>query len=51
MMSAPLPMLLWGIAIALRYTAARHPSFKRRMSEKELVAQIKTRDGLTGRWY
>ena len=51
MMSAPLPMLLWGIAIALRYSAARYPSFKRRLSEKELIAQIKTRDGLTGRWY
>jgi len=51
MMSAPLPMLLWGVAIALRYTAARHPSFKDRLSEKELIAQIKTRDGTIGRWY
>ena len=51
MMSAPLPMLLWGVAIALRYTSARHPSFKERLSEKELIAQIKTRDGTTGRWY
>ena len=51
MMSAPLPMLLWGVAIALRYTSARHPSFKGRLSEKELIAQIKTRDGTTGRWY
>mgnify|MGYP003323364194 CR=1 FL=1 len=51
MMSAPLPMLLWGIAIALRYSASRHPSFKRRLSEKELIAQIKTRDGTIGRWY
>jgi len=51
MMSAPLPMLLWGVAIALRYTSARHPSFKGRLSEKKLIAQIKTRDGTTGRWY
>jgi len=51
MMTAPLPILLWGVVIALRYTSVRHPSFKSRLSEKELIAQIKTRDGTTGRWY
>ena len=43
MMSAPLPMLLWGVAIALRYTSARHPSFKGRLSEKELIARLTDR--------
>ena len=50
-MSARLPILLWGIATALRYTAARHPVFKSRLAEKDLLAQIRTRDGSVGRWY
>ena len=50
-MAATLPILLWGAATALRYSAVRHPSFKARLVEKDLLAQIKTRDELTGRWY
>ena len=50
-MAATLPILLWGAATALRYSAVRHPSFKARLAEKDLLAQIKTRDELTGRWY
>ena len=50
-MSGTLPILLWGIATALRYTAARHLVFKSRLGEKDLLAQIRTRDGSVGRWY
>ena len=50
-MAATLPILLWGAATALRYSAVRHSSFKARLAEKDLLAQIKTRDELTGRWY
>ena len=50
-MAATLPILLWGAATALRYSAVRHLSFKARLAEKDLLAQIKTRDELTGRWY
>ena len=50
-MAATLPILLWGAATALRYSAVRHSSFKARLTEKDLLAQIKTRDELTGRWY
>ena len=50
-MAVTLPILLWGAATALRYSAVRHSSFKARLAEKDLLAQIKTRDELTGRWY
>ena len=49
--STLLPALLWGIGAALRYTALTRPSFKSRLSEMNLIAQIKTRDESVGRWY
>ena len=50
-MSGRFPILLWGVATALRYSALRYPSFKTRLMEKDVLAQIKTQDELSGRWY
>ena len=49
--STLLPALLWGVGAALRFTALRHPAYKARLSEVNLIAQIKTRDESVGRWY
>jgi hypothetical protein len=49
--SGRFPILLWGVATALRYSALRYPSFKTRLMEKDVLAQIKTQDELSGRWY
>jgi len=43
--------ILWGLAQLLRYAAWRHPAFRARLKEKNLVAQIKARDEETGRWF
>src|ERR1051325_7940166 len=43
--------ILWGLAQSLKLAARRHPAFRDRLKEKNLVAQIKARDEETGRWY
>src|SRR5689334_12202962 len=43
--------ILWGLAQSLKLAARRHPAFRARLREKNLVAQIKARDEETGRWY
>jgi len=43
--------LLYGIAIAMKYTAWRHPAFRARLKEQNLVAQIRVKQLPTGRYY
>ena len=35
--------LLWGIALAMKFTAWRHPAFRERLKEQNLVAQIRVK--------
>ena len=44
-------IILWGMAQLLRYAAWRHPAFRARLKERNLVAQLKARDEEIGRWY
>jgi trimethylamine-N-oxide reductase (cytochrome c) len=43
--------LLWVIRVILWWTAIRHPSFKSRLGEKDITAQIKLKDGSLGRYF
>jgi len=42
--------LLFGISVAMKYTAWRHPAFRARLKEQNLVGQIRVKAG-TGRYY
>ena len=44
-------VILWGLAQVLKFTAWRHPAFRARLKERNLVAQLTARDEETGRWY
>ena len=44
-------VILWGLAQLLRFAAWRHPAFRARLKERNLVAQLKARDEETGRWF
>jgi len=44
-------MLLWGVGIAIRFTAFAKPVFRARLKERNFVGQIKARDGNVGRWF
>src|SRR5258705_2387299 len=44
-------IILWGMAQLLVYAAWRHPAFRARLKERNLVAQLKARDEEIGRWY
>ena len=46
-----LSVLLFGLAQLLKFTAWKHPAFRRRLREKNLVAQIKLQDDSAGRYY
>ena len=43
--------ILWGLARLLNYTARKHPEFRERLKERDLVARIMARDEGVGRWY
>ena len=43
--------ILWGLARLLNYTARKHPEFRERLKERNLVARIMARDEEVGRWY
>jgi len=45
------PIILFGAAQLLKHAARRHPKFKARVKEHNLVAQIMTRDEEIGRWF
>lgn len=44
-------VLLFGLAQALRFQAARYPEFAKRLKEKNFTAQMKVADGSAGRWF
>ena len=44
-------VILFGLAQLLKYAAWRYPTYRARLKERNLVAQIKARDGEIGRWY
>ncbi len=46
-----LDTILFGMGHAIRVTAARHSSFKKRIRSKDFIAQIKTLDNSTGRYF
>ena len=46
-----LSLILLGLHLLLKYTAWRHPAFRERLKEKNLIAQIKTWDDSVGRYY
>src|SRR5579872_930533 len=46
-----LGLILFGLAHLLRVAALCDRSFRQRLSEKRLVAQIRTRDGAVGRFF
>ena len=43
--SVTFPVILFGLAQMLKHTRRRYPVFRARLKERNLVAQIKTRDG------
>ncbi len=46
-----LQVLLWGIALAIRFSAWRYPSFRDRLKEKDLVVQIKLENNRIARYF
>src|SRR3970040_630116 len=46
----PFSTLLFGIGLAMKYTAWRHPAFRERLKEQNLTAQIRDKQG-TGRYF
>ncbi len=44
-------LILWGLARVLNYTARKHPEFRERLKERNLVARIMARDEEIGRWF
>ena len=42
-------IILWGMAQLLAYAAWRHPAFRARLKERNLLAQLKARDEEIGR--
>ncbi len=46
-----LSLILFGLGQLLKFTAFRHPRFRARLKERNIVAQIMARDEGTGRWF
>ena len=44
-------IILFGLEKLMKFTAMRHPSFKNRLKEKNLTAQIKIKDNSQGRFF
>lgn len=47
----PLSLMLFAMAGAIRFAAMRHASVKNKISEKNAIVQIKTRDGSGARYF
>jgi molybdopterin guanine dinucleotide-containing S/N-oxide reductase-like protein len=43
--------ILWGLSQLLTFQARRHPEFRERLKERNMVLQILARDEETGRWF
>jgi len=44
-------VFLFGLEILIRFTAKRNPAFRKRLKEKDLIAQIRIKDNSQGRYY
>lgn len=44
-------LVLKALHLALRFAMLRHAVFRARVRERDMVAQLRTRDGRVGRWY
>jgi len=49
--TAKFSAILWSFAQLMKLQARRHENFRRRLHERNLVAQIKARDEEVGRWF
>src|SRR5713101_9518812 len=49
--TAKFSAILWSFAQLMKLQARRHPKFRRRLHERNLVAQLKARDEEVGRWF
>ncbi len=49
--TAKLSTILWGLSQLLSYKARRHPEFRARLKERNMVLQVMARDEETARWY
>ena len=45
------PVVLFSLLKLLRFAARIYPEFKKRLTEKSFTAQIRTKDGKSGRWF
>ncbi|MDP7452735.1 MAG: molybdopterin-dependent oxidoreductase [Arenicellales bacterium] len=46
-----LTLMLFGLSLALKQRARKYPTFKERLKEKNLVAQVKVKDDSVGRYF
>ena len=46
-----LSLILFGLSLLLKFQAWRHPAFRARLKESNLIAQIMARDEEIGRWF
>ncbi len=46
-----LSTILWGLSQLMSYKAKRHPEYRARLAERNMVLQILARDEEVGRWY
>lgn len=49
--TAKLSTILWGLSQLMSYKAKRHPEYRERLRERNMVLQILARDEEVGRWY
>src|SRR6516165_12085268 len=49
--TARFSIVLFGLALLLKFVAWRHPAFRERLKERNFVAQLKARDEEIGRWF
>ena len=50
-MTAIFSAMLTGLYAFMRYTAWRHPAYRKQLAERDFVAQVRTLDADVGRWY
>jgi molybdopterin guanine dinucleotide-containing S/N-oxide reductase-like protein len=46
-----LSTILWGLSQLITYKAKRHPEYRERLRERNMVLQVLARDEEVGRWY
>ena len=46
-----LSLMLFGLSLGLKQRARKYPTFKERLKEKNLIAQVKVKDDSVGRYF